>query len=218
MKDSLRRLKYRHSIFIVIAIIIALLLAPSSWLIDFHEWLHFGISNKLIGIGRRYQKQVGQFIHGLIYKPKIHYPVPEYQYRHYKGHIYNVIGITTPGQCPHLDAINYFTTVHTETKTEQWFDVVMNGRDERMWLMWVPQDQDMMLAGRRSDHNCPELINLPHVVYSRPEDDGKAWARPLASWQSRVPPDWLGGRLLFRLGLVRGRERFSLVEDKNNAQ
>jgi len=139
-------------------------------------------------------------------------PIPSRQYRHYKGHIYTVIGVTTPGQCPYLDAVRYFTCVHTESDVEQWFDAVMTGRDKRMWLAWAPRDRDMRFEGQIY---CPCYPEIPHVLYSRPEDGGKVWARPLASWQSRVPPTWPGGRLAFRLGLVRGRERFRLLRSKS---
>ena len=87
-------------------------------------------------------------------------PIPErgQYYRHFKGNLYQILGVTTPGRCLHQRS-PLFSCVHTETGV--WHDVMPSSTpgDTRLWL-W------------------PEVAE-PHVLYRTVNGDEKAWARPL---------------------------------------
>ena len=132
-------------------------------------------------------------------------PIPRRFYRHFKGHLYEVLDLTLSSATPPPPGVNLICWYEAiDTESGEFYEVISPQCSSHTWL-------------RNSDG---ELLDKPYVVYTPrepvPETAAKesvesetlTWARPLNSWMRPAAPPGLGRGWLFRLGLVSGIERF----------
>ena len=91
------------------------------------------------------------------------------KWRHFKGTLYVVDGVTTPGKCPYSDTLHSISVTHTETGVvyQSFFSPTVN--EYRIWL-W------------------PE-VEESFVLYRQDLGSTAVWARPLNNFMATVHRD-----------------------------